>query len=100
MTNTYTLSRKIHRILVLIILTLGLIMTLTGTLLKYTKIANEHLTFIDLNFIRYLHSQLSTYFGIVLVLMIITGAWMYVYPVIQRRKRTTDHPHDPTNTNA
>ena len=80
MTNVYMISRKIHRILVLIILVLGLLMTITGILLKYTSIATEYLTRIDLNFVRYLHNQLSTYFGAILILMTITGIWMYFYP--------------------
>ena len=95
----FTISRKIHRILVLIILTLGLTMTVTGALLKYTVIAREYLTFVDLGFVRYLHNQLSTYFGIALVLMIITGTWMYFYPSWSahkaKQRKQDNNPENP-----
>jgi hypothetical protein len=61
-------------------------MTTTGILLKFPKIASDYLTFINIGFVRYLHNQLSTYFGIVLFLMILTGAWMYFYPIWKQKK--------------
>lgn len=86
MTNIYQLSRKVHRYLVIIIISLGLLMIISGVLLKYPKITIDYLTFIDLGFVRFIHNQISTYFGIVLFIMILTGAWMYFYPMWQQRK--------------
>lgn len=94
MTNTYTFSRKIHRILVLIIMVLGLTMAVTGMLLKYTWITSDYLTGIDLTQVRSLHNALSTYFGIVLVLMIITGIWMYFYPPLKKALSANATPPD------
>jgi uncharacterized iron-regulated membrane protein len=86
MINLYQFSRKIHRYLVIIIISLGLLMTISGSLMKYPKIASEYITFINMGYIRYLHNQLSTYFGIVLFLMTLTGAWMYFYPIWKQKK--------------
>ncbi len=93
-TNSFLIAKKIHRILVLIIMVLGLTMAVTGTLLKYTWITTDYLTSVDLVQVRSLHSALSTYFGIVLVLMILTGLWMYLYPPLKRtfaKKNTPDN---------
>ncbi|MFA6391660.1 MAG: PepSY domain-containing protein [Patescibacteria group bacterium] len=90
MNNLYLFSKKIHRYLVIIIMSLGLLMTISGSLLKFPKIASEYLTFINMGLIRYLHNQLSTYFGIVLFLMILTGAWMYFYPMWKQKKNKAD----------
>lgn len=73
-------------------------MTISGTLLKYPKIAAEYLTFINIGFIRFIHSQLSTYFGIILFLMMITGAWMYFYPMWQQRKNRKKNNQDTPTT--
>lgn len=82
MTKYYLISKKIHRILVLIITVLSLLMALTGLMLKYPAF---NLNLINLGLVRYLHNQLSPLFGIVLTLMIITGVWMYLYPELQKR---------------
>lgn len=84
--------------MVLIIMLLGLIMTTTGALLKFPKVATGYLTFIDLSQVRYLHNQLSTYFGIILFLMLLTGAWMYFYPTWRERKnRRQSNNQNPPN---
>ena len=84
MINLYVLSRKIHRILVLIISVIGLLMAGTGIMLKYTFIS-ERLTFIDLGLIRFLHNNLSPYFAIVFFAMFITGLFMYLFPLLQKK---------------
>ncbi|VVA43985.1 conserved hypothetical protein [Candidatus Roizmanbacteria bacterium] len=84
MTNLYLLSRKIHRLLVLIIAVIGVLMAGTGTLLKYTFIS-EKLTFIDLGLIRFLHNNLSPYFAIVFLGMLITGLFMYIFPFTRNK---------------
>jgi hypothetical protein len=95
MTNAFLFMKQVHRFLVFIILVLGLIMAVTGVLLKYSAFITAHASFVSLAFIRYLHNNLSTYFGVVLFVMIITGVWMYVYPGWQARKhRQTPPPPD------
>lgn len=84
MTNLYILSRKIHRILVLIISVIGILMAGTGILLKYTFIAIKF-TFIDLGLIKFIHSNLSPYFAIVFFGMLITGLFMYLYPMLRNK---------------
>lgn len=80
--NIYLLAKKIHRLLVLIITTLGLLMTISGIILKY-GITTLNL---DLGLIRYLHSQLSVLFTIVLILMTISGIILYLFPILKKRK--------------
>lgn len=87
MTNLYILSRKFHRILVLIISVVGLLIAITGTLLKYTFIATKF-TFIDLSLIRYIHNNLSPYFTIAFLGMIITGIFMYIFTFPKNKKPT------------
>jgi len=86
MINLFLFSKKIHRYLVIIIISLGLLMTTSGVLLKFPEIASNYLTFINMGFVRYIHNQLSTYFGIALFLMTLTGTWMYFYPMWKQRK--------------
>ena len=73
--NFYLLTKKIHRLLILFITILGLIMVLTGLMMKYPALFNV-LPF-DPSTIRTLHNTLSIYFAIVLLLMMITGLCMY-----------------------
>lgn len=83
-TNLYILSRKIHRIFVLIISVVGILMALTGLLLKYTFIASKF-TFIDLGLVRFIHNNLSPIFSIVFLSMLITGLFMYLYPLTRKK---------------
>lgn len=84
MTNLYILSRKIHRILVIIITFLTVLMAGTGTVLKYSFVAAK-LTFIDLGLIRYIHNQISPFFTITLVFMMLTGIFMYIFPLLKKK---------------
>jgi hypothetical protein len=87
MIKIYLFMKKVHRILVLIIITLGLFMGATGTLLKFSAFSAKYFSFFDLGLIRYLHNQISIYFSIVLLLMIFSGTWMYVYIWLKGRKK-------------
>lgn len=95
MTKFYLFTKKIHRLSVLIILAISLFMAGTGLLLRYPAISTDHLTFIDLGLIRYLHNRMSLYFAIVLAIMSLTGLWMFLYPWLMHRKQLR-RPHDPT----
>ena len=83
-TNLYLLAKKIHRFLVIIISVIGLLMAGTGTLLKYTFISKK-LTFIDLGLIRSFHNNLSPYFAVVFLGMLITGLVMYLFPMLKNK---------------
>jgi len=83
MTKLYLYSKKVHRVLVLVITAMILIMAGTGTMLEYS------VSFfgLDLGLVRYVHNKLSIYFTVVLVLMMITGLYMYIFPVLNRHKK-------------
>ena len=83
MIKLYLFSKKIHRILVIVIITLGIIMSVTGTTLKYPFFAR--LFNLDLGLIRQLHNNLSPFFVVVLLLMSLTGLMMYSYPLLRKR---------------
>jgi len=84
MTNLYLFSKKIHRILVLIIFVIGILMGITGIFLKYSFIAAKF-TFMDLGLMRYIHNNLSPYFFIVFLGMLITGLVMYIFPLTRNK---------------
>jgi hypothetical protein len=83
MIKLYLYSKKVHRVLVLIITAMTLVMAGTGIMLEYS------VSFfgLDLGLVRYLHNKLSVYFTVVLALMLITGLHMYVFPVLNRHKK-------------
>lgn len=76
----YILSRKIHRMIVIIIVVLSLAMMVTGLNMKYGWF------FLDRGFSNNLHNNLSPYFALVLMINVITGFYMYLYT--QPRKNT------------
>ena len=84
MIKLYVLSKQIHRLLVFAITILLVVMSFTGILLKYSFIADKF-SFIDSGYIRYLHNSVSPYFSIVLFLMLITGLYMYLFPILRKR---------------
>jgi H+/Cl- antiporter ClcA len=84
MTKIYLLSKSIHRILLLIILFIGLFMSVTGILLKYTFLATKF-SFIDLGQVRYIHNNLSPVFSILFFMMALTGIIMYIFPLTRNK---------------
>ena len=86
MTKLYLFSKKIHRLLVFVVLALGLFMMLSGLMLKYTAYFIDNFKFIDLVMMRYLHNSVSIIFSIVLFFMMLTGTLMYFLPIIIRKK--------------
>ena len=83
-TNLYLFAKKIHRFLVLLISTIGILMAGTGTLLKFTVIS-EKLSFVDMEQIRLIHNNLSPYFAVVFLGMLITGLIMYLFPMLKNK---------------
>lgn len=84
----YLKAKKLHRFLVVIIVTLGLIMMVTGMTMKYPQL----LPFIDPLAARHLHNLVSPYFALTLTLMAATGLTMYLYPYYLKHKRTPKPP--------
>ena len=73
-TNIYLLSKKIHRLLVFIILILGFVMTITGIFL-YSGTSPF--------FVRILHHQLSILFSLILGLMSLSGLYLFLFPYLR-----------------
>ncbi len=95
MTKLYTFCKAFHRVLVLVMLTIGLCMVLTGLLMKYPQLNESLLPFFKPALVRFLHNSLSIYFSIVLLLMMLTGAWMYLYPFLMRHRARKTPPSSP-----
>jgi hypothetical protein len=84
--NPMIISRKIHRILVIIISILGFVMMTTGTIIKFPEI---FVSFgINVYFMREIHNTFSIFFSIIFFGMAVTGIVMYVYPILLRKSST------------
>jgi uncharacterized membrane protein YozB (DUF420 family) len=82
------MSRKIHRLLVMIIIPLGLTQMVTGVKLKYPHLV----PFLTAPAASNAHSLLGIWFSIVLFLMMITGLFLYLYPTLQKMIRKSQAP--------
>ncbi len=80
----YLWSRKLHRVFLFAVVVLTLLMGVTGLFMKYTSFAKS--VGVNPGLIRYLHNQMSGYFTIVLVIMMLTGIFMYVSPIFVARR--------------
>ena len=76
--KVYLLTKKIHRLLVLVILITGLVMAITG-LFMYS---GRYLSF-DPLMIRTLHHQLSIVFTLILGCMGLTGFYLFIFPYLR-----------------
>ncbi|MEK7631683.1 MAG: hypothetical protein AAB445_02325 [Patescibacteria group bacterium] len=95
MTSLYILSRRFHRYLVLIILGLTLVMAGTGFFLRYPSWSVWLPSWLDMGKVRYLHGQVSTYFAITLVIMVLTGSYMYFHTLWVQRKQEKIQKQNP-----
>jgi hypothetical protein len=82
MQNVYLFCRKIHRITLFLVIGLGLVMMITGSMMKFG---------IDFPFMssfqaRVLHNTISVFFTIPLLIMMITGSYMFIHPYVLRRQ--------------
>jgi len=84
MKNTYLflLSKKIHRLLVVLIILLTIPMTITGYMMK----TSTYFPF-DPFAIRMIHSTISLYFSGVLGLMSLTGLYMFIFPYLAKKQK-------------
>lgn len=80
----YQKAKQLHRWLVLMITAAAAIMAWTGMVLKWP------VTFIswgvNVAAMRTLHGQFSTVFAILLFIMVITGLYLYFFPLWQTRQ--------------
>lgn len=81
MISLYLFSKKIHRLMLLLVSFLIILMAITGTQMKYSISLG-----LDLGMVRYIHSQISVLFTIVLFIMMISGLLMYFLPYIKQRQ--------------
>jgi len=82
MVKLHFLSKKIHRLFVLIITVLIVVMAVTGTMLGHPS----WFVSFDLGMVRFVHNRLSDYFTVVLVLMLVSGLYMYFFPILNKRR--------------
>ena len=80
------IARTTHRLCVILMLVLGMTMAYTGMVMKFTVFILTYVPFLYFGNARTLHNFLSPFFGVLLVTMMITGGYMYIYPWLLRRK--------------
>lgn len=85
MTKLYLLSKTIHRLTMYLTVLLTLFMATTGLLLKYSLPLLD--PFIKIEFVRYMHNNVSVSFTIVLLLMMISGIYMYLFPILLKHQK-------------
>ena len=84
MIKLYLWGKTIHRVFMYLAIYMIVLMTITGGILKYPlPILTQ---FINVELMRYLHNKFSIYFAIVLFGMMITGAYMYLFPILRRKQ--------------
>lgn len=83
MTKLYLWAKVIHRLFLYLTSFLILFMSITGIVLKYSFFSN--LPFLDVGLMRFLHNDFSIYFVFSLFVMMLTGGYMYLFPLLRRR---------------
>jgi TRAP-type C4-dicarboxylate transport system permease small subunit len=85
MAHFYTIARRVHRFCVLLIVLFGLVMSATGTLMKFALQVTQAMPFVDLLAARRIHNLLSPLFSIIFFTMMLSGGYMYIYPWLVKR---------------
>ncbi len=83
-----TFSRKFHRLCVSLIVIFGVVMMVTGTMMKFGLDTTGSA--------RLLHNLLSPVFAFIFVIMMLTGLVMYIQPWVIKRIRNLQNPPPPT----
>ncbi len=86
MTKIYIWAKSIHRLLLYLTTFLIVFMSISGIVLKFPFFSS--FPFVEIGLIRKLHNDLSIYFVISLTVMLITGLYMYIFPLLRSRKST------------
>ena len=84
-TKLYLWTKEIHRLFIYLTSFLIFIMSITGMLLKFSIF--KSLSLLDLGLVRSLHNDFSIYFAISLGIMMITGIYMYLFPILRRSNK-------------
>lgn len=77
-------SKQIHRICMFITILLGVIIMPTGILLNYSFLYS-YFSFINPGNVRQIHAFVSPYFSISILIMMITGVIMYIFPLFKKK---------------
>lgn len=85
MNKLYILSKKLHRVFLFLTTALTLVMATTGMFLKYVGFANK--LGVDLVLARYTHNTASVFFVVTLLVMILSGATMYLVPILRENRQ-------------
>ena len=85
MTKVFIWAKSIHRLFLYLTTFLIFFMSISGILLKFTFF--NSFPFIEIGLIRKLHNDLSIYFVLSLTVMLITGLYMYIFPLLKNRNK-------------
>ncbi|OGK20188.1 hypothetical protein A2866_01650 [Candidatus Roizmanbacteria bacterium RIFCSPHIGHO2_01_FULL_39_8] len=83
MSSLYLLCKKIHRITMFIAVILILIMSFTGTFMKFPFLLAYFGLFTIAQLTQW-HSLFSPYFALTILIMLVTGVFMYLYPILKK----------------
>ncbi len=65
---------------------LTMVMSVTGTVLKFPEMQNAVL---EVGLMRFIHNSISPFFSLCLFVMIVTGLVMYLVPLLRRKTQTS-----------
>ena len=85
LTRLAILTRRLHRLNVIIIAVLGTIQAVTGMVLKYPDL--PVLSLFDLRSSSEIHNLNSTFFTVSFAVIAVTGLFLYLYPWLQQVTR-------------
>lgn len=85
MNKLYLYARAIHRSLVLLITVATIVMAGSGMVLKNPRIGQA--LNLNLSLVRGLHNNFSLVFTILLLIMIVSGVIMYLFPLFKSQKK-------------
>lgn|SRR3989338_10284829 len=88
MSSLYLLCKKVHRITMFVAVVLILIMTFTGTFMKFPFLI-KYADFLNIIQLRQLHNAFSPYFSLTILIMLLTGVFMYLYPFLTKKENST-----------
>ncbi|MFS8159318.1 MAG: hypothetical protein ACMG6E_03735 [Candidatus Roizmanbacteria bacterium] len=83
MIKAYLWIKMVHRLFLYLTSFLILFMSITGLLLKYPLFSG--FIFLDTGLVRSLHNAFSIYFVISLGIMMLSGIYMYLFPLLRKR---------------
>lgn len=88
------IARFSHRVCVYAVALLGVFMVVSGLLMRYSLGLRVEGNFVGWNilgskisvdFVRYSHNQISVYFSLVLMVMIVTGLYLKFFPGLMKK---------------